>query len=176
MAEFFHLDSLNDAVNRALDKYTRTVAISLCTSDSSADSDVESITEALRHLYKKSRAPGCRISESLISLAVASIHIFYEDGAFRKLLADVPDFATDWAIHLTTGLVAYGKPTLPVEAQELTCSDCGVSIESNNPLHDQMAWVRWGQPRVVCAGCFPTPHLSGWMSVEYGHGFELAHR
>lgn len=169
MGDFFRLPDLCKLALDETDKTFRKVSWTF-TAKNSAESAKQSATgnidKLVRALYNQGRDDvRDAFRPTILALLISGIHILENNEAFKDLLYEIPEFASDWAVILTDNMPFITAP----ECSE-KCTKC-MRTFSYRPRAMSVKCVRWVKEREVedfCITCYPLQQLEDWIGGDRG--------
>lgn len=117
---------------------------------------INNIIHLVQVVYKEKRKDVREtFKRPVLAFLLSSIHFLSQREVFRDLIRKLPEFASDWAMALTSSM---GSTKMPKRSSD-KCAKCRKSSSKSINL---AKWIKEQQAEMFCQNCFSLPRLEDW--------------
>lgn len=151
VGDFFGLEDLGklaiDAFNEELRKASWLFAVKETLNDVSHS--VDNCVHLISTLYEEKKGDSLEAFRATsLAFLISGIHIFAKSKAFKDLLLETPEFASDWAVAVMNSMASVKMP-------HISTNKCAKCKRLSQTHLNRVKWIQEQVAEHLCRHCFP---------------------
>lgn len=160
LADFFCLAKLRQLCLEARDRLLKTLAYYHGICEPYRQADMREIEQTVRLLYEEDREDiRDNFRHPFLAVLLLGTQLLAKEPVFKRLLRELTEFGSDWALALMGCLGSVPKPRNPQRLYR--CGDCKETVEWCTL--DFAKWVKERKLETQCEACIAVPTWEDWV-------------